>query len=477
MMKKLLLMTACAIVTTMASFADNATAPVITVEPVGNHNVFTPGNYYQEICVFDYKVTATGEGDVRLLLNGIQVPNPCYIPQDYPDWHDDTWYENEVSYCFQAYTVGEDGLMNSSTDESYFVCGIPIFRLTYDEDTESYWMSFSSGTWFRNWNSDYDWQQFSQPFKVWQAPQPLSGGVHVEVIDFGNPSNHYLSSNMGILHDLSTHIATSIFRYSVYEDGLYYPYEYAYDFTPETPYVTLYNYICNKYWMPSEHPACYSGDVVIPNYVEGILDYTFEGCSELTSVFIPASVTSISEQAFKGCTGLDRVEIESLDSWCRIVFCDSLSNPLYFANHLIMDGEEIKNLVFDSWEGFFIDRYAFVGFKGLSSVTCYTYEPPYASMDAFYNLYDQVKLIVPFEALEAYRAHEEWGRFTHIVPFIGAGPGDVNGDYEINIADVTGLIDQLLSGGDIPAYCDVDGDGEVNIKDVTDLIDALLGIR
>ena len=39
---------------------------------------------------------------------------------------------------------------------------------------------------------------------------------------------------------------------------------------------------------------------------------------------------------------------------------------------------------------------------------------------------------------------------------------------------MTNLIDQLLGGEEIPAYCDVDGDGNVTIKDVTALIDQLL---
>ena len=84
-------------------------------------------------------------------------------------------------------------------------------------------------------------------------------------------------------------------------------------------------------------------------------------------------------------------------------------------------------------------------------------------------------LFVPNESLEAYRTHEEWGKFTHIVPFIGAGPGDVNGDGSISVGDATNLIDLLLSGGELPAWMDVNGDGHVSIKDITDLIDMLLG--
>ena len=52
--------------------------------------------------------------------------------------------------------------------------------------------------------------------------------------------------------------------------------------------------------------------------------------------------------------------------------------------------------------------------------------------------------------------------------------GDVDGDNNVNIADVTALIDYLLSGQTAPAAADCDQDGNVNIADVTCLIDYLL---
>lgn len=53
--------------------------------------------------------------------------------------------------------------------------------------------------------------------------------------------------------------------------------------------------------------------------------------------------------------------------------------------------------------------------------------------------------------------------------------GDVNHDENVNIADVTELIDYLLGNGDICLTCaNVDGDDGVNIADVTTLIDRLL---
>ena len=52
--------------------------------------------------------------------------------------------------------------------------------------------------------------------------------------------------------------------------------------------------------------------------------------------------------------------------------------------------------------------------------------------------------------------------------------GDVNGDGNVSIGDVTALIDILLNGSDAPAAADVNGDNNVSIGDVTALIDMLL---
>lgn len=74
-----------------------------------------------------------------------------------------------------------------------------------------------------------------------------------------------------------------------------------------------------------------------------------------------------------------------------------------------------------------------------------------------------------------------WSNIEHVV-LTGNGDepliGDVNGDGEVSISDVTSLIDYLLSSNlDLinKDVADVNSDGEVTIGDVTALIDLLLG--
>ena len=52
-------------------------------------------------------------------------------------------------------------------------------------------------------------------------------------------------------------------------------------------------------------------------------------------------------------------------------------------------------------------------------------------------------------------------------------PGDVNGDGEVNIADINAIIDIILSGKVGTAAADVNEDGEVNIADINSVIDVI----
>ncbi|MBR4405135.1 MAG: leucine-rich repeat domain-containing protein [Bacteroidaceae bacterium] len=120
----------------------------------------------------------------------------------------------------------------------------------------------------------------------------------------------------------------------------------------------------------------YEGDVVIPETVEydGVVctvkkidNFAFSSDSKLTSISIPKTVTVLGNYAFSNCKGLKKVIIDNLESWCTINIGD-YANPLQYAEHLIVGGKEIIDLVIPETITSIADR-AFHGYKGLKSIT------------------------------------------------------------------------------------------------------------
>ena len=102
--------------------------------------------------------------------------------------------------------------------------------------------------------------------------------------------------------------------------------------------------------------------------------------------------------------------------------------------------------------------------------------------DRFYtveNLTEEGTFLYRVKALYADGTESAWSNVEEVTLFENTPAyqlGDVNHDGDVNIADVTRLIDYLLgSTTDIYLDCaDVKADGDINIADVTALIDLLL---
>ena len=174
--------------------------------------------------------------------------------------------------------------------------------------------------------------------------------------------------------------------------------------------------------------------ITIPNSVTSIGEFAFSGCTGLTSVTIPSSVTSIGKSAFSGCTGLTSVTIPN--SVTEIGEC------------------------------------AFEGCTGLNKIYSLNPVPPVIYEGTFETYHTD--LFVPKGCYLKYKEAEYWKNFTFISE-INVETGDIDGDGEINVGDVTALINKLLSAASFDDdVCDINGDGEVNVTDVTSLINMIL---
>ena len=108
--------------------------------------------------------------------------------------------------------------------------------------------------------------------------------------------------------------------------------------------------------------------LTIPDSVVNIGEKAFSDCRGLTSITIGSRVTRIEKDAFFGCRALTSLHISDLRAWFRITFLNGSSNPLSYAHHLFLNGEEVKDLVIPN-SVISIKDYAFEDCHSLTSVT------------------------------------------------------------------------------------------------------------
>ena len=209
-------------------------------------------------------------------------------------------------------------------------------------------------------------------------------------------------------------------------------------------------------------------NTVIPNTVTSIGENAFCAISGLTSINIPESVTAIGDGAFAFCFDLtgdmtipNSVKTIGSGAFFQCVGFDGTltigANVTYIGDEAFRKCSHFSKAVSLATTppklGDEITRMAF------SEFGTQTLNVPYGCATAYQNSswYDPIGLNGFYEFIEA-----ELMR------------GDVNLDGSVNIADVTSLIDILLSGITASPAADCDEDGNVNIADVTELIDYLL---
>ena len=117
--------------------------------------------------------------------------------------------------------------------------------------------------------------------------------------------------------------------------------------------------------------------VTINNGTKTIENSAFKDCTNLTDVTLPRSIETIGGTAtfdfdgvFHNCSSLTNVYFNGgIDNWCTINFGDTYSNnPLYYAKHFFIQGEEKKDIVIPNGVTA-INSYAFRHVKFIESVT------------------------------------------------------------------------------------------------------------
>ena len=248
--------------------------------------------------------------------------------------------------------------------------------------------------------------------------------------------------------------------------------------------------------------------VVIPDGVKALRKDLFRGVQTLVSVTLPASVTSIGDYAFYRCSSLADVHLgDSITDigYCAFAGCKALtavdlpSSLTMLERYAFKDCEHLGSIVIpDAVDvirsysfyhcrrltsvtlGCGVDSIAsntFMGCTSLDTLHCRAVVPPTIARKTAFDSsnYTGAVLMVPQVSLSAYQSAPFWSLFVNVAPLESPyGRADVNGDGEVNIADINALIDVILSLETAPQAADVNFDGEVNIADINALIEFLL---
>lgn len=249
-------------------------------------------------------------------------------------------------------------------------------------------------------------------------------------------------------------------------------------------------------------------DLIIPEGVTKLSDNVFKSWKNLKSVTFPASMTDFSSLNFEKCNSLNAIHIKDLTVWLgtkfNIIAPYYKYNPLYYAKHLYMDGQEVTNLVipedvsaissfaFKNCEGLTsinigntvttigeyafanctnvrtitigsavksIEKYNFYGCKDLQTVYSLIEEPfPLSGQFQFYTpnetndgtVFTSATLYVPVGTKSKYEVTAGWKKFKNIVEMVNIDP--IEGETTVNTESLNGqdlsdnVVDDVYSG-------------------------------
>lgn len=198
-------------------------------------------------------------------------------------------------------------------------------------------------------------------------------------------------------------------------------------------------------------------NTIIPNNVTTIGMGAFENCNYLTSITIPNSVITIEQGAFFGCPRLKSITIPNSVTTIGV---ESFYNCGLTS---VFIGSSVNT----------IDKIAFASCKNLTTIGSFNSVPPSCKSEAFRDV-DKEKCIVwvPKGCVDAYKKATGWEDFQNIREVID---GDYDLDGKVDGEDVSTLATNISNASADANIGDINGDNEVNVADVVALINKMNG--
>lgn len=202
--------------------------------------------------------------------------------------------------------------------------------------------------------------------------------------------------------------------------------------------------------------------VKLPSNVTSVGDGAFLYDKELTSIDLGGKIQSLNNYLLAG-TGLNStIDLTGVESFGDYLFYNVYQLP------------EVVLPETTTWLG----TRAMAGMAGLTALTCNAVEVPMLGEMVWAGVNQRsIPLTVPAGSVNSYRNAAQWRLFMFENSWI---KGDVNGDGEVNIADINAIVN-IIQGHTYDdatmLRADVNQDGEINIADINAVLAIIMGSK
>lgn len=176
--------------------------------------------------------------------------------------------------------------------------------------------------------------------------------------------------------------------------------------------------------------------VYISNKEKTVYENEFYNCLGLKNLKLGPGVTKIEQYGFQSCIGLQHFE---------------------FASTLQTIGAN-----------------AFSDCTNMKTIISHASTPPVCGAQALQDInFWECNVYVPEGAVDAYMEADQWKNF-YIESYKEKATGDIDGDGEIDVADIQHIINMIVGTESSTSVADINGDDDVDVADIQAIINIII---